>query len=187
MEGKIPGGFSGIAPQARWTTAKSGAWRQKPELLRKKGLFEIAHVLAASSRRWWAAGRETIHIRLTAARVCTQNKQKNGFADRAAVAHARDTARACRPSHVPSDTAGEHDTSTPVLVRPRGRAPTSESGVREHNTPHFRCSSRTTRTRTQNDHQSGMVGSQSAALRTKKNQKFPTRAPFTLPVVFRRT
>ena len=50
-------------------------------------------------------------------------------------------------SHVPSDTAGEHDTSTPVLVRPRGRAPTSESGVREH-TPHFRCSSRTTRTRT---------------------------------------
>ena len=35
-------------------------------------------------------------------------------------------------SHVPSDTAGEHDTSTPVLVRPRGRAPTSESGVREH-------------------------------------------------------
>ena len=26
-------------------------------------------------------------------------------------------------SHVPSDTAGEHDTSTPVLVRPRGRAP----------------------------------------------------------------
>ena len=52
-------------------------------------------------------------------------------------------------SHVPSDTAGEHDTPTPtpVLVRPRGRAPTSESGVREH-TPHFRCSSRTTRTRT---------------------------------------
>ena len=37
--------------------------------------------------------------------------------------------------HVPSDTAGEHATSTPVLVRPRGRAPTSESGVREH-TPH---------------------------------------------------
>ena len=52
-------------------------------------------------------------------------------------------------SHVPSDMAGEHDTSTPVLVQPRGRAPTSESGVREH-TPHFRCSSRTTRTRTKN-------------------------------------
>ena len=47
-------------------------------------------------------------------------------------------------SHVPSDTAGEYATSTPVLVRPRGRAPISESGVREH-TPHFRCSSRTTR------------------------------------------
>ena len=28
--------------------------------------------------------------------------------------------------HVPSDTAGEHDTPTPVLVRPRGRAPTGE-------------------------------------------------------------
>ena len=50
-------------------------------------------------------------------------------------------------SHVPSDTAREHDTSTPVLVRPRGRAPTSKSGVREH-TPPFRCSSRTARTRT---------------------------------------
>ena len=50
-------------------------------------------------------------------------------------------------SHVPSNTAGEHATSAMVLVRPRGRAPTSESDVREH-TPHFRCSSRTTRTRT---------------------------------------
>ena len=42
-------------------------------------------------------------------------------------------------SHVPSDMAGEHDTpTTPVFVRPRGRAPTSESGVREH-TPRSRC------------------------------------------------
>ena len=54
-------------------------------------------------------------------------------------------------SHVPSDTAGEHGTSTPVLVRPRGHAPTSESGVREH-TPHSRCSFRTTRTRTKIKH-----------------------------------
>ena len=52
-------------------------------------------------------------------------------------------------SHVPSGTAGEHDTPTPVLMRPRGRVPTSESGVREH-TPHFRRSSRTTRIRTKN-------------------------------------
>ena len=52
-------------------------------------------------------------------------------------------------SHVPSDTAGEHGTSTAVLVRPRDRAPTSESGVREH-TLNFRCSSRTTRTRRNN-------------------------------------
>ena len=50
-------------------------------------------------------------------------------------------------SHVPSDTTGEHHTSTPVIVPPRGRAPASESCVREH-TPYFRCSSRTTRTGT---------------------------------------
>ena len=86
-------------------------------------------------------------------------------------------------SHVPSNTAREHDTSTPDLVRPRGRAPTSESGVREY-TPHFRCSSRTARTRTkwrlnkkkrQNDHQSGMGGSQSAALRRTQSSHFQIR------------
>ena len=54
-------------------------------------------------------------------------------------------------SHMPSDMAGEHDTPTPVFVRPRGRAPTSESGVREH-TLRSRCSSRTTRTRTKIEH-----------------------------------
>ena len=70
----------------------------------------------------------------------------NDFAVRAALARAR---HAHAASHVPSGTAGEHDTPTPVLMRPRGRVPTSESCVREH-TPHFRCrcSSRTTRTRT---------------------------------------
>ena len=61
--------------------------------------------------------------------------------------HTRVIRHAHAASHVPSDTAGEHATSTPVLVRPRGRASTSESGIREY-TPHFRCSSRTTRTRT---------------------------------------
>ena len=76
----------------------------------------------------------------------TATSAGNGFAVRAAVARAR---HAHAASHVPSDTtgAGEDDTPTPVLVRPRGRAPTSESGVRKH-TPHSRCSSRTTRTRT---------------------------------------
>ena len=64
---------------------------------------------------------------------------------------ARMTRHAHAASHVPSDTPGEHDTPTPVLVRPRGRAPTSESGVREHK-PHSRCSSRTTRTRTKMKH-----------------------------------
>ena len=66
---------------------------------------------------------------------------------------ARVTRHAHAASHVPSeDTAGgEHDTPTPVLVRPRGRAPTSESGVREH-TSHSWCSSRTTRTRTKIKH-----------------------------------
>ena len=65
----------------------------------------------------------------------------NDFAVRAAMARA----------HEPSDTAGEHGTPTPVLVRPHGRAPTSKSGVREH-TPYSRCSSRTTRTRTKIKH-----------------------------------
>ena len=50
---------------------------------------------------------------------------------------ARITRHAHAASHVPSGTAGGHDTPTPVLVRPRGRAPISESSVREH-TPHSR-------------------------------------------------
>ena len=82
-------------------------------------------------------------------------------------------------SHVPSDTAGEHGTSTPVFVRPRGRAPTSESGVREH-TLHFRCSSRTTRTRTNNKNakmttKAAMGGPQSAALRRTRSSPFQIR------------
>ena len=76
----------------------------------------------------------------------SSSSAQNDFAVRAAVARARDTTRACRLVCA-IGTAGEHDTPTSVLVRPRGRVPTSESGVREH-TPHFRCSSRTTRTRT---------------------------------------
>ena len=72
-------------------------------------------------------------------------------------------------SHVPSDTEGEHATSTPVLVRPRGRAPASESGVRETYTtfPVFVSNNTNTnkKQKCQNDHQSGMGGSQSAALR----------------------
>ena len=38
-------------------------------------------------------------------------------------------------SRGPSDTAEEHDTPTPVVMRPRGRALPSESGVREHTHP----------------------------------------------------
>ena len=80
-------------------------------------------------------------------------------------------------SHVPSDMAGEHDTPTPVFVRPRGRAPTSESGVREHtvHTPRSRCSSRTTRTQTKIKHT--QMTTKAAFLVafacTKKNPKSP--------------
>ena len=82
-------------------------------------------------------------------------------------------------SHVPSDTAGEHDNPTPVLVRPRGRAPTSESGVREH-TPHSRCSSRTTRTRTKIKHtqmttKAAFFWSHSAELRRTRSSRFQSR------------
>ena len=62
----------------------------------------------------------------------------NGAADldmprvRTSVIHIR---HAHAASPVPSDTTGEHATSTPVLVRPRGRAPPSESDVRELTPP----------------------------------------------------
>ena len=82
---------------------------------------------------------------------CSRSVQEGTTSLFALLWRARMTRHAHAASHVPSDTAGEHDTPTPVLVRPRGRAPTSESGVREH-TPRSRCSSRTTRTRTKIKH-----------------------------------
>ena len=77
-------------------------------------------------------------------------------------------------SHVPSDTAGDHDTPSPVLVRPRGRVFTSESGVRKHKPPFSVFVSNKTNTN-KNDHQSGMWdvgGSQSASLRRTQSPPF---------------
>ena len=149
---------------------------------------------------WPAAGWISSRVRLRSCRVRSARQPRrtssylemiswtsqmgsagNNFAVRAAVARAHDTAPACRLAcAIGHGRRARHlATSTPVLARPRGRAPTSESCVREY-TPHFRCSSRTTRTRTkikkrQNDHQSGMIRSQSAAPRRTQSPRFQIR------------
>ena len=102
----------------------------------------------------WAAARDSRGARV----VCVRGMCARAHASVqettslfALLWRARVTRHAHAASHAPSGTAGEHDTPTPVLVRPRGRAPTSESDVREH-TSHSWCSSRTTRTRTKIKH-----------------------------------
>ena len=71
---------------------------------------------------------------------------RNDFAVCAAVAHARDTARACRLACAIGHGRRARHLDSGSRATSRSRA-TSESGVREH-TLHFWCSSRTTRTRT---------------------------------------